>query len=537
MDWLDQIGDVASSINPLNIAGTAIGKLVNGIFNIIAGLVSDAVGGAVSSFATMWMKVPTPTVSGGDTKAVNPGDVSGIMQVLGYVKWISFIMAVFAIIILTARWAVKARRGDGENAFGRLGVILVAVIGISSATALVTMVLQTGPTRVGGVVGKLQAHLWFYMLVAASLSVMVGMVRLMMARDTQPADDTLKSLIRLLVVAGAGTTLVQLSLNAGDSFSNWLLEAATGGDFKTAVTKYLAISGTMPGGALLIIILGLLSLIACLVQVALMILRSGLLVVMTGVLPLASANTNTDWGMNWYHKSLGWLAAFVLYKPVASIIYATCFWMISGGAFGDQQGSIAGPMVGFVFMIASIVALPALMKFAVPAVSAMGSGSGGGGMASAAPSGAMMLARGSSGSGASSSSTTASGVTAGPSGASSAGASSGGSGAAAGGAGSAASGAAAGAGAAAGPVGAGVSLAAGAVKKGQGAVEAEAGGGTGGTVPSGAAPAPSRGASAAPAEGSVQPSGTAGAPPAPSSAPKASGAGRVPDRSMKGGTL
>ncbi|MCI1889063.1 hypothetical protein [Bifidobacterium crudilactis] len=509
MDWLDQIGEVASAINPLNIAGTAIGKLVSGIFSIIAGLVSDAVGGAVSSFATLWMKVPTPTISGGDTKAVNPSDTAGIMQALGYVKWISLVMAVFAIILLAARWAMKARRGDGENAFGRLGVILAAVIGICTATALVTMVLQTGPSRVGGVVGKLQAHLWFYMLVAAAISVMVGMVRLMMARDTQPADDTLKSLVRLIVVAGAGTTLVQLALNAGDAFSTWLLNEATDHDFNAAITKDLQISGLMPGGALLIIILGLLSLIACLVQIALMILRSGLLVVLVGILPLASANTNTEWGMNWYHKSLGWLVAFVLYKPVASIIYATCFWMISGGAFGDQSGTIAGPMVGFVFMVCSIVALPALMKFAVPAVSAMGSGSGGGGAAAAAPTGAMMLARGSGSS----------------SGAATGGAASTGAGAA--------SGAAAGAGAAAGPVGAGVSVAAGAVKKAKGAIESEAGNDTGSSSPSGAAPAPSGGTSQAPA-GAATPSGSAAQPAAPASAPQASGAASVPDRTTGG---
>ncbi|GAA6123759.1 hypothetical protein BPY_18670 [Bifidobacterium psychraerophilum] len=533
MDWLDKIGEVASAINPLNIAGTAIGKLVSGIFSIIAGLVSDAVGGAVSSFATLWMKVPTPTISGSDVKAVNPSDTAGVMQALGYVKWISLVMAVFAIILLAARWAMKARRGDGENAFGRLGVILAAVIGICSATALVTTVLQTGPSRVGGVVGKLQAHLWFYMLVAAAISVMVSMVRLMMARDTRPADDTLKSLVRLIVVAGAGTTLVQLVLNAGDAFSTWLLNEATDHDFNTTITKDLQISGTMPGGALLIIILGLLSLIACLVQIALMILRSGLLVVLVGILPLASANTNTEWGMNWYHKSLGWLVAFVLYKPVASIIYATCFWMISGGAFGDQSGTIAGPMVGFVFMVCSTVALPALMKFAVPAVSAMGSGSGGGGAAAAAPTGAMMLARGSGSS--SSSPAPASSASSAPSGVSTAGGSS--SGAATGGAAStgagAASGAAAGAGAAAGPVGAGVSVAAGAVKKAKGAIESEAGNDTGSSSPSGAAPAPSGGTSQAPA-GAATPSGSAAQPAAPASAPQASGAASVPDRTTGG---
>lgn len=530
MDWLDKIGDVASTINPLNIAATAIGKLVSGIFSIIAGLMSDAVGGAVSTFATMWMNIPTPIVASDDSaKPVNPQDTAGIMQVLGYVKWISLIIAVFAIVIFAARWAATSRRGDGENAMGRVSIILVAVIGVTSATSLVSMLLQTGPTRVGGVVGKLQSHLWFYMLAAAAVSVMVGMARLMMSKDTRPAEDTLKSLIRLIVVAGAGTTIVQLGLTIGDALSKSLLDASTGGDFNATVTKTLALSGTMPGGVLLVIILALLSLLACLVQIALMILRSGLLVVLTGILPLASANTNTEWGKNWYSKSLGWLVAFVLYKPVASLIYATCFWMIGGNVYGDQSNSFVGPMVGFVFMVCSILALPALMKFAVPAVSALGSGSeSGGAAAAAAPTGAMMLARGSSG-GSAGSSSPSSTASAPPSGASSTGGATSG-GAAAGGAASSAAG---------GPVGAGVALAAKAVKGAKGAVENEAGSGapaSAPTSPSGAAPAAS-GTSAPPAAAPTGSAAAPAAPAAPATSTQASGAQSAPDKNLGGSAL
>lgn len=536
MDWLDKIGDVASTINPLNIAATAIGKLVSGIFSIIAGLMSDAVGGAVSTFATMWMNIPTPVVASDDSaKPVNPQDTAGIMQVLGYVKWISLIIAVFAIVIFAARWAATSRRGDGENAMGRVSIILVAVIGVTSATSLVSMLLQTGPTRVGGVVGKLQSHLWFYMLAAAAVSVMVGMARLMMSKDTRPAEDTLKSLIRLIVVAGAGTTIVQLGLTIGDALSKSLLDASTGGDFNATVTKTLALSGTMPGGVLLVIILALLSLLACLVQIALMILRSGLLVVLTGILPLASANTNTEWGKNWYSKSLGWLVAFVLYKPVASLIYATCFWMIGGNVYGDQSNSFVGPMVGFVFMVCSILALPALMKFAVPAVSALGSGSeSGGAAAAAAPTGAMMLARGSSG-GSAGSSSPSSTASAPPSGASSTGGATSGGAAAGGAAGGAASGGAA-SGAAGGPVGAGVALAAKAVKGAKGAVENEAGSGapaSAPTSPSGAAPA----ASGTSAPAASAPTGSAAAPAAPATGTQASGAQSAPDKNLGGSAL
>ncbi|MCI1225384.1 hypothetical protein [Bifidobacterium sp.] len=462
--WMDDVGSWFSSHSPADLLKSGVGKLIGGIFDIFANLVSDAVANATKNFATMWMNVPTPDVSGTDAAAAAmPDDVTGLSQILGYAKWIAFAIAGISIIILAVRFAMQSRRGDASEGLGRLGMILVAVVIISASSGLVSAVLATGPTNVGGVVAKLQNHLWYYMMVAAVLSIIIGMCRLLWQQRAEPGQDTLQAILRLVVVAGAGTTIIQAALKLGDAFSTWIINSAADSDFGTAVTKSLVFSASMPGGAITVIVIGLFCLIASIVQIILMIFRSGLLVVMTGVLPLASANTNTDWGMQWYHRSLGWIAAFILYKPAASIIYATCFWMISGKAFGSTEGNISGVLVGFSFMVMAIIALPALMKFAVPAVSSMASGGSGGGAAAALPSGAMMLARSGSSkpSGAGASSTSgASQAAAAPSGGS----------AAASGAG-ASSGAAAGAGAAAGPVGVAAAGAVQVAQKAKGAVQ------------------------------------------------------------------
>ncbi|MFX7844978.1 hypothetical protein ABTK14_22265, partial [Acinetobacter baumannii] len=71
-------------------------------------------------------------------------------------------------------------------------------------------------------------------------------------------------------------------------------------------------------GALLIIILGLIAILATAFQIVLMIARGGMLVILTGILPLSAAATNTEMGKGWFKKNVGWLVAFILYKPAAA---------------------------------------------------------------------------------------------------------------------------------------------------------------------------------------------------------------------------
>ncbi|MGC5301772.1 hypothetical protein, partial [Escherichia coli] len=65
-------------------------------------------------------------------------------------------------------------------------------------------------------------------------------------------------------------------------------------------------------GALLIIILGLIAILATAFQIVLMIARGGMLVILTGILPLSAAATNTEMGKGWFKKNVGWLVAFIL---------------------------------------------------------------------------------------------------------------------------------------------------------------------------------------------------------------------------------
>ena len=398
MDWLDKIGEAISKLDPASLVTTGLGKLVGAIFDVFASIISDAVGNAVKEFSTMWMNVPTPDITGDGSTPVTVGGSEGILQVLGWMKWVCFSIAVIALMIAGVRFAINARNGSAAREAGHIGMILTAVVAISASAGLVSTALSAGPTGVGGAVAMVQANLWWYMQAAAVASVLIGMGRMIWQMRAEEGRNTLKSIIRLVIVAGAGPSVVSLMLTAADSFSNAVIDAAADQDFGASLTKTLIFSHTMPGGVAMVLVVGILILLGQIIQIIVMIARSGLLVLMMAVLPLASANTNTTWGQQWYQRAVGWLAAFILYKPVASIIYAICFQMVGGNAFGTEAGSVSGVLVGFSFMVMAILAMPALMKFAVPAVSAVsGGGTGRGMVAAAAPTGAMMIMQASAG--------------------------------------------------------------------------------------------------------------------------------------------
>ena len=61
----------------------------------------------------------------------------GLRKVLGWVKWIAYLICALGIIIAGGMMAVGQRRGEGGEHADRLGWVLAACIVIGAATALV----------------------------------------------------------------------------------------------------------------------------------------------------------------------------------------------------------------------------------------------------------------------------------------------------------------------------------------------------------------------------------------------------------------
>ena len=360
---------------------------------------------------------------------------------------------------------------------------------------------------VGGdesVASFIQEHQRWLTIVIAIVSLVFAAMQMAWRQRMEPLQEAQGGLLRLIVVGAAFPTITQLMLEIGDLYSPWIIEQAGSKDDGKFLTKILDMSLFQTGqlGMIMLIVGGLIALLSNIVQVFLMFVRSGLLTLLTGFSPLAAAASTTSWGKQWFNKYVAWTMAFVAFKPTASTVYAASLKLLSGDSysFTDDIGKF---LMGIIFLILAIVALPALVMFLVPVTANIGSGGSGavgmvGGMmatgAVKVASRAMFRGRSGGGGGGGSSSRPPSQPqsTQAPTGAApTGGATGGGAGAAGGGASGAAGAGAAGGGAAGvgaaagGPVGAGIAAGAKVVGAGVGAARSVADQSTGN---SGAAP-------------------------------------------------
>lgn len=384
---------------------------LSGSIEDMAQAVMGAVANVIASLGTMWVNIGTPNLTGtGGGSSITAGssapDAGNITTVLGYVTWISLGIAVLSLFILGALIATRMRAGEGIAAVGKIGLLLASVVLISSASALIAGLMPSGPSNASGAVLFLQSGLWWYMGAAAVVSVIIGGARMAWEQRAEPGRDTVKSLLTLVIVAGAGTTMVGLLVAAADSFSIWILNASVDCDvsapgsacFETNLNAMLSLTNTAADGLapLLVIILGLIAILTSAFQIVLMVARGGMLVILTGILPLAASFTNTEMGKNWFRKCIGWLIAFILYKPAAAIVYATAFQLVGTNVFSDDGTGLLAILTGLMLMLIALFALPALMRFVTPMVGAMAGGAGGAlalGALAALPSGAAALGR------------------------------------------------------------------------------------------------------------------------------------------------
>lgn len=320
--------------------------------------------------------------------------------------------------------------------------------------------------------------LWITGMIVVAALVFAG-IRTMLTARAQPLRQAARGLAALIAVTALAVPVLGLLISFGDSFSVWFVnQALDGGDFGANLEAAMIALVAMPGGALVVIIVGVIAIVTALVQVVLMLIRMVMLVLLAGMFPVAASAAGSETGWAFLKKYAGWVLAFLLYKPVAAVIYGTAFALIAnglidvdegGGSVGitlDEYGTNVWNMVaGTALMLLSVVALGALMKFVVPAIGAIGSSSMGGAAAAgvgAAATGAVSVAGtgrgfgGAAGSGGAPS--TPSGAGAAPAGAAAAGGSGAAAGTSAAGGAGAASGAAAGS--AGGPIGMAVGAAA-----------------------------------------------------------------------------
>ena len=224
--------------------------------------------------------------------------------------------------------------------------------------------------------------LW-YVGVLMVISVLIAAGQMMWTRKGQPLTELLSSLLKFAIINAASVSGVTMLLDSGDKFSAWIIKQSTDEGFDKALSTLIGPevfkSGITVGIAIFAIVMGIIAIIVAVIQIGLLIVRSAMALILVGTLPLAFSATNTSWGKQWSQKHVSWLIAFILYKPVASLVYAAAFKVF--GSVGKVDGDDAERMMyficGLVLMIAALFALPAMMRLIVPAV---GAASGAGAM-------------------------------------------------------------------------------------------------------------------------------------------------------------
>lgn len=361
---------------PTCIVGNLIGNKTDNIISDFAKELVGVVERLITPLGTAWINIPTANLTtGGTSHTSEPAtDYVGIEKVLGYVTWIGLGLAILALLLLAASIAVHVRRGEGLAAAGRLGAVLLGVALIASATSVIAKIMPTRAYAAGGATAFLQSALWWYAAAGATLSVIIAGIRLVWERRAQPGLDLIKSLLTLIVVSAAGVTIIWALIRVADNFSTWILHESLSCNVTQATCfgpNFLQMVGlSMAAEPLLTILLGFVITLSLIIQIILTFIRSGMLVILTGVLPLASSATNTEMGRTWFKKCTSWLVAFILYKPAASIVYAAAFQMVGSNVY-SSDGGILKMLSGTTIVLIAIFTLPALMKLVTPAVGAM----------------------------------------------------------------------------------------------------------------------------------------------------------------------
>jgi hypothetical protein len=238
----------------------------------------------------------------------------------------------------------------------------------------------------GSPVGTLQTYTLPLVLIVAVFGCVLAGVRMVLTRKPDPLIGVGHGLGALVIWTTLGTALATAALRGGDAFSLWVLNAAASG---RAADKLVSLAGfDNIDSAVAVIFLGSCMFVAGLVQAGLMVFREVSIVVLVSVIPLAASGQFSAGTRKWLPKVLGWLAALLVYKPAAALVYACALTM-----WGDAKGFRAS-LGGIVLLVLATFTLPVLLKlFVWTAESVDARGGGGlGTAASVAASGAQVSA-------------------------------------------------------------------------------------------------------------------------------------------------
>ena len=233
-------------------------------------------------------------------------------------------------------------------------------------------------------VTSLRDDMSWYVAGFAILGFLIGLIKLVMSQDVKNSLIGLGTpIVNLILAATAYATGIGLLLTASDEFSKWIVERSTGGDVD--LTQMLTTGAALiasPGPAFLLFILLLLGAV---INLLFMYFRDVMFLILSAFIVVLAAASGSEQGRQAWRKANGWLIALLLYKPVAAGIYSLGFRMlVEGSAPEGEEATVPEAMhstlIALLILLLAALALPALIKFIVPAAG-VGAGAFSGGAA------------------------------------------------------------------------------------------------------------------------------------------------------------
>ncbi|GAA5054160.1 hypothetical protein [Nocardia callitridis] len=282
--------------------------------------------------------------------------------------------------------AVKDKAWD--STFGKVVDSLMNGLGEAIILALTfwMKVPNEAVSDSGSLFTKINDYTYQAQILLLIASVILSGARLAEARRgaaMNEAAESFRMFARVVFSSWMLGAVIVAGTQASDRFSEWIINDSTNGNAKglaELMVKTSKLQAFSPGLVLIIAIVGLLGALA---QIVLAIVRQGLLVIAAGVLPLAAAASGMNVGKQSYQKLIGWLIAFMLWKPVAAIVYMIAFTTAGHvdsltSTSGLPDGEQAQRMLVAIVLLCSVAfVLPALMRLVTPAVAIVGSGGSG----------------------------------------------------------------------------------------------------------------------------------------------------------------
>lgn len=222
---------------------------------------------------------------------------------------------------------------------------------------------------------------WIQVAFLATSIMFLG-IRLAMAysgKMREVSTEGLQQLARATVLSGCIGILVVAGTRLSDGVSEWFINGTVGSDPEALVDAMIQISAyPIPGGTALLFVIGLIGILGGIMMAFLLLMRMGLLVVVSAALPIAGAAGGTKIGSQAYEKMIAWTLAFLLFKPVGSFVIGIAAMLFMNSAPSrDSGGGAMTALVGAMLLGSAALVLPSLMRVIVPAVGAVGGGGSG----------------------------------------------------------------------------------------------------------------------------------------------------------------